>query len=130
MTHRKQEPEKVEPKKDYVTEKKGYQYLQKGDLVIDAKKVAQGLTGNRGEFINKLGGSLGTGGGVREMERLTDAAILKMSRMRVQTQPVNVPLSVSIGTINGDADDLLKKIGPAIEQTFNRMFFERQKRGA
>jgi len=118
-----------EPEKDYVTEKKGYQYLQKGDLVIDSKKVAQGLSGDRGEFINKLGGFPDSGNGAQEMGRLTDAVILKMSRMKVQTQPVNVPLSVSIGTINGDADDMLKKIGPAIEQTFNRMFFEKQKRG-
>jgi hypothetical protein len=115
---------------DFVTNKKGYQYLQKGDLVIDAKSLARGMMGDRGEFVNKLNGFPGAGGGANEMGRLADAMISKMSQIgsAPQTPSINVPLSVTIGSLNGDTDDFLKKIGPAIEQTFNRMYFDKQKR--
>jgi hypothetical protein len=96
-------PEQVN---DFLAESGGYVNVSKGDLVVDSNSLAKGMAKEKGmlagTLINKMGGFEGT--------------------------TVTVPISLQIGSVNGDVDDLVKKITPAIEQSFNRMFFEQQKR--
>jgi hypothetical protein len=103
MMKKDKAPEQV---KDFLAESGGYVNVSKGDLVVDSNSLAKGMAKEKGmlagTLINKMGGFEGT--------------------------TVTVPISLQIGSVNGDVDDLVKKITPAIEQSFNRMFFEQQKR--
>jgi hypothetical protein len=90
---------------DFMAMTAGYQNIKKGDLVIDSGSLAKGISAGSGQLIGKMGASANTG-----------------------ATTVTVPITLSVGSVNGDVDDMLKKITPAIEQSFTRMFFDRQKR--
>jgi len=90
---------------DFMAMTAGYQNIKKGDLVIDSGSLAKGISAGSGQLIGKMGASASSG-----------------------ATTVTVPITLSVGSVNGDVDDMLKKITPAIEQSFTRMFFDRQKR--
>jgi hypothetical protein len=86
----------------------GFVKVKAGDLTIDSDSLAMGISAGAGQMTSKLigpGGFSGTG------------------------TTVTVPISLTIGSVNGDVNDLVRKIQPAIEQSFTRMFFERDKKG-
>jgi hypothetical protein len=90
---------------DFMAMTAGYQNIKKGDLVIDSGSLAKGISAGSGQLIGKMGASANSG-----------------------ATTVTVPITLTVGSVNGDVGDMLKKITPAIEQTFTRMFFDRQKR--
>lgn len=83
--------------------------LSRGDVVINADSMAAGMGGNKGQFAQSLLNTLGGAGG---------------------NNTVTVPITLNVGSVNGDVDDLVKKISPAIQQTFERMYYNKQKRVA
>jgi len=79
---------------------------RKGDMLVDTTSWAKGISAGSGQLINKLPDYTNQGG-----------------------TSVTVPITLQIGNMVGSADELVSKITPAIEQTFTRMFFEKEKRG-
>lgn len=96
---------------DYVAMTDGLVRLTRGDVVVNSQGVSDGVGGEKGQFLSK--------------------AIDKMSRSKDSSSgsSVSIPVSVSIGSVNGDAQEIVTKIKPAMEQAFERMYFEKQKRG-
>jgi hypothetical protein len=101
----------VTPKEDYKVLNSGYALLSKGDIVVNAKNISKGIEGGFGDF---------TGMGITEL--------LRGIKPTEKTVAPSIPVNITIGSINGNPEEFLKKIKPAIEQTFERMFFEKQKR--
>lgn len=99
------------PEKDYKAITSGYALLSKGDVVINARNLSKGIGGDYGEF---------TSTGISEL--------LRGIRPADKVVTPNIPVNITIGSVNGDPEEFLKKIKPAIEQAFERMFFEKQKR--
>lgn len=96
--------------RDYRALTEGWVKVKAGDHVVDSESLSKGISGNEGRFakdvVNKIGAAGGKDGG----------AI------------VTVPITLNVGSVNGDVDDMMKKISPAIKQTFERMYFDKQKR--
>ena len=82
--------------------------LSNGDVVVDGSKFSKGMMGSQGEFMN--------------------SAINKMKNSGGSSSTVTVPVSITIGSVNGDPESFLKSVQPAIEQSFERMYYEKQKR--
>ena len=104
--------EEVKPEGDYKANKGGYAFLSKGDVVVNAKNMSTGVGGDIGSFA---------GTAASDMMRSFS------SRGDVTSAPT-IPVNISIGSISGDPEDFLKAIKPAIEQAFERMYFDKQKR--
>jgi hypothetical protein len=44
------------------------------------------------------------------------------------TSAPSIPVSITIGSVSGNPEEFLRSIKPAIEQAFDRMYYEKQKR--
>jgi len=103
--------ESVKPNKDYRAMSSGYALLSKGDVVVNARSMSMGTGGDFGAF--------------------SQSALSKMKSPTSgndKNQAPVIPVNINIESITGDAEDILKKIKPAIEQSFERMYFDKQKR--
>lgn len=103
--------ETVTPERDYKALSSGYAMLSKGDVVVSGKDMAKGISAGYGDFA---------GMGIVEL--------LKGMKTLERREAPTIPVNINIGTVSGDPEEFLKKIKPAIEQTFERMYFEKQKR--
>jgi hypothetical protein len=93
---------------DFKASSDGIAMLSRGDVVVDGNKFSKGIMGERGEFINTALNKIKGNGAMNT---------------------VTIPVNISIGSVNGDPEQFLRSIQPAIEQSFERMFYEKQKRG-
>jgi hypothetical protein len=100
-------PLSIPKENDFKALTSGFAKLSAGDLVIDYKSLASGMSAGKGGLA---GGLLG---GASSMSSGTT---------------VTVPITLHFGSVNGDVDDMLKKLTPAIEQSFTRMFFNSNKK--
>jgi len=103
--------EPVKPNKDYKAASGGYALLSKGDVIVNARSMSNGIGGDFGAF--------------------SQSALSKMKSSASgndRNQAPVIPVQITIGSITGDAEDILKKIEPAIKQSFERMYFDKQKR--
>ena len=99
----------AEPVQDFKALTGGVALLSKGDVIVDWTNLSKGIMGEKGDFVDFAIGKLkGVGGG---------------------SSTVTIPVNISIGSVDGDPEKFLKSIQPAIEQSFERMYYERQKRG-
>lgn len=98
-------------RRDYQASTGGYALLSKGDVIVNAKNMSTGIGGDIGAFSNKI--SKGMMGSITAVDR--NAA-------------PTIPVNISIGSIEGDSEEFLRRIKPAIEQSFERMYFEKQRR--
>ena len=98
-------------RRDYQATTGGYALLSKGDVVVNAKNMSSGIGGDIGAFSDKI--SKGMMGAVTTATR--DMA-------------PSIPVNISIGSIEGDPEEFLRRIKPAIEQSFERMYFDKQRR--
>ena len=96
---------KPKTKKDFKTIKEGYTYLKKNDLVVDADTLSKGVAAGTGQFAPTLMKSMGQKGG----------------------GGLTVPVNITVGEINGDADDFMRRIGPALEQHMERFYYNKMK---
>jgi hypothetical protein len=103
--------EPVKQNKDYRATSGGYALLSKGDVVVNAQGMSGGVGGDLGAFSSKA---------LSQMKTTTSGST-------PNSAPV-IPVQITIGSITGDADEILRKIKPAIEQSFERMYFDKQKR--
>lgn len=106
--------ESVKANKDYKAKTGGYALLSKGDVVVNAKNMSTGLGGDIGAFAGTVSSDISKGIGM-------------LGKAYGAVAPT-IPVQISIGSINGDAEDFLKRIKPAIEQAFERMYYDKQKR--
>jgi hypothetical protein len=107
--------ESVKSNKDYKARTGGYALLSKGDVVVNAKSMSTGIGGDIGAFADTVSAGMSKGMGM-------------LGKAYGAVAP-SIPVQISIGSVNGDAEDFLKKIKPAIEQAFERMYYDKQKRG-
>jgi len=103
--------ESVTTQKDYKARSGGYALLSKGDVVVNAKNMSSGVGGDLGAFAGTAASDM-----IRSMPS---------SSSGVAPQ---IPVNINIGSVSGDPEQFLNRIKPAIEQTFERMFYEKQKR--
>ena len=103
----------IKPEGDYRASKGGYALLSKGDVVVNANNMSNGIGGDIGAFAGTAASDM-----VRTMG---NAGPTK------QMAP-QIPVSITIGSISGNPEEFLKSIKPAIEQAFERMYFDKQKR--
>ena len=102
----------VEKQKDFRAKSDGYARLSEGDVVVNDKGIASGIGGNYGAFAGQASSKL--------MESMSSA-------MSGGAAP-QIPVTISIGSISGDPEEFLSRIKPAIEQAFERMYYDKQKR--
>lgn len=103
----------VDVKKDFRATSKGHAWLSEGDVVMNNPKMADGINGGLGSF---------SGLALNEMMK-------SMGPMANKTAPApNIPVSITIGSVSGNPEEFLKSIKPAIEQAFDRMYYDKQKR--
>lgn len=102
----------VEEKKDYKAQSGGYALLSKGDVVVNARSMSTGVGGDIGAFAGTAASSL--------MKNISSG----QSPMGAPQIPVNI----NIGSVSGDPEEFLQRIKPAIEQAFERMYYDKQKR--
>lgn len=102
----------VPQKKDFKANTSGYALLTKGDVVVNARNMSTGMSGDIGSFA---------GTAASDMMR-------SFSSGGKPTAAPSIPVTISIGSVSGDPEDFLKAIKPAIEQAFERMYFDKQKR--
>lgn len=105
-------PEKVEQQKDFKAGSDGYALLSKGDVVVNARSMSTGVGGDIGAFAGTAASSL-------------------MKNISSGQSPVGapqIPVNINIGSISGDPEEFLQRIKPAIEQAFERMYYDKQKR--
>jgi len=96
--------------KDFRALTSGFAKITKGDWVIGDTSQAKGIMSGSGQLTNRLLG-------------YNKGAISGGTS-------VSVPINLQIGYVIGNPDELVNKLTPAIEQTFARMYFEKEKRGA
>jgi len=99
--------------KDYKASSGGYALLSKGDVVVNARSMSSGIGGDLGSFAG------------------TAASDMMRSLSPTRSQGANapsIPVNINIGSVSGNPEEFLKSIRPAIEQAFDRMYFEKQKR--
>jgi hypothetical protein len=99
--------------KDYKSSSGGYALLSKGDVVVNARNMSSGISGDLGAFAG------------------TAAANMMSSLSPAKSQGAiapSIPVNINIGSVSGNPEEFLKSIRPAIEQAFERMYFEKQKR--
>ncbi len=104
--------ESMKPKKDYKAQSGGYALLSKGDVVVNARSMSTGVGGDIGAFAGTAASSL-------------------MKNISSGQSPVGapqIPVNINIGSISGDPEEFLQRIKPAIEQAFERMYYDKQKR--
>lgn len=112
----KDKPVNVAPVKaegDYKASTGGYALLSKGDVVVNAKNMSTGIGGDLGAFAGTAASEM-----VRSMGP---------SGASTKAAPT-IPVQITIGSVSGDPEEFLKRIKPAIEQAFERMYFDKQKR--
>lgn len=98
-------------RRDYQATTGGYALLSRGDVVVNAKNMSSGIGGDIGAFSNKISkGMIGA---------MTTAS---------QNMAPNIPVNITIGSIEGNPEEFLRRIRPAIEQSFERMYFDKQRR--
>lgn len=97
---------------DYKARSGGYALLSKGDVVVNAKSMASGVGGDLGAFAGTAASEL-----IRSMP----------SKFSGGAAP-QIPVNITIGSVSGDPEQFLNRIKPAIEQTFEKMYYEKQKR--
>jgi len=105
--------ENVKQNKDYKAASGGYALLSKGDVVVNAKSMSAGV-----------GGDLGAFAGTAASEMMKSIG----SKGAIGSQAPNIPVQINIGSVSGDPNEFLRSIRPAIEQAFERMYFDKQKR--
>jgi hypothetical protein len=103
----------VVPNKDYKASSGGYALLSKGDVVVNANSMSSGI-----------GGDLGAFSGLAAFKMMGS---LSPTKSQGSNAP-NIPVNINIGSVSGNPEEFLKSIRPAIEQAFDRMYFEKQKR--
>lgn len=101
----------VDKQQDYKAATGGYALLSKGDVVVNAKSMSSGIGGDIGSFAGEAASNY-----------------IKSSRSYDTKSAPTIPVSISIGSVSGDPEEFIKRIKPAIEQAFERMYFEKQKR--
>jgi len=104
----------VDLKKDFKATSGGYALLSKGDVVVNANNMSAGMGGDFGAFA---------GTAASEMIR----TLSPMTSNKAMPAP-SIPVSITIGSVSGNPEEFLKSIKPAIEQAFDRMYYEKQKR--
>lgn len=103
----------VKPEGDYKASKGGYALLSKGDVVVNARNMSKGMGGDLGAFAGTAASDM--------IRNMGNAGSPK------QMSP-QIPVSITIGSVSGNPEEFLKSIKPAIEQAFERMYFDKQKR--
>lgn len=103
----------VTPNKDYKSSSGGYALLSKGDVVVNARNMSSGISGDLGAFAGTAAANM--------------LSSLSPGRSQGAIAP-SIPVNINIGSVSGNPEEFLKSIRPAIEQAFERMYFEKQKR--
>jgi hypothetical protein len=104
---------KVEENKDYKSTTGGYALLSKGDVVVNARNMSAGIGGDFGAFAGTAASDM-----MRSIGPVNGGNQL----------PPSIPVQINIGSVSGDPEEFLKRISPAIEQAFERMYYDKQKR--
>jgi hypothetical protein len=105
--------EELKQKKDYKASTGGYALLSRGDVVVNAKSMSRGIGGDLGAFSGQV---------------LPDMMRSRAFDTGGMAQAPSIPVTISIGSVNGNPEEFLKSIKPAIEQAFERLYFDKQKR--
>jgi hypothetical protein len=104
----------VDVKKDFKATSGGYALLSKGDVVVNARNMSAGTGRDFGAFAGTAASEMMRSMGPVASNKTTSAP--------------SIPVSITIGSVSGNPEEFLRSIKPAIEQAFDRMYYEKQKR--